>query len=57
MSAAGGDVDSVGAMAGALMGVRNGIAWPPSRLVARDEDAGRIGAIAGQLFASAVAGA
>jgi len=54
---AGGDVDTVGAMAGALWGAHHGFARLPAALVARLEDAERIGAIAGALHARVRGGA
>jgi len=47
---AGGDVDTVGAMAGAIWGARNGYASLPSSVVRTIEDAARIGDIAMQLY-------
>lgn len=50
-AAAGGDVDTVGAMAGAIWGARNGFSRLSPRLVGRVEDAARIGDIAAELYA------
>jgi poly(ADP-ribose) glycohydrolase ARH3 len=47
---AGGDVDTVSAMASAIWGARNGVASLPPGAVGRIEDAARIGDIATQLF-------
>jgi len=53
-AAAGGDVDTVGAMAGAIWGARNGCSKLPRQLVARVEDAPMIGALAAELFATSL---
>ena len=50
-AAAGGDVDTVGAMAGALWGARNGLARLPLRACANVEDAARVSEVAAQLYA------
>ena len=52
-SDAGGDVDTVCAMAGALWGARNGFAALPGHLVARLEGAARLADIGDQLHAAA----
>jgi poly(ADP-ribose) glycohydrolase ARH3 len=49
---AGGDVDTVSAMAGAIWGARNGYASLPAAAVASIEDAGRISDTAAQLYRS-----
>lgn len=56
-SEAGGDVDTVCAMAGALWGARNGFAALPGHLVARVEGAARLADIGDQLHAKAHAAA
>ena len=55
VATAGGDVDTVGAMAGAIWGARNGFTNLPADLVAQVEDATYIADIAGQLYARAQA--
>jgi poly(ADP-ribose) glycohydrolase ARH3 len=50
-AAAGGDVDTVGAMAGALWGARNGFARLPPRAVASVEGAAQVSEVAAQLYA------
>ena len=52
---AGGDVDTVGAMAGALWGARNGFKKLPANLVRQVEDAQRISDLAASLFAGSIA--
>lgn len=53
---AGGDVDTVGAMASAIWGARNGLSKVSPHLVARVEEASTIGEVAGRLYARAHAG-
>jgi poly(ADP-ribose) glycohydrolase ARH3 len=56
-AAAGGDVDTVGAMAGALWGAANGAAELPAEAIARLEAAEHIDAVARRLAAAARSGA
>jgi poly(ADP-ribose) glycohydrolase ARH3 len=56
-AAAGGDVDTVGAMAGALWGAANGVAGLPADAIARLEAAEQIDEVARRLAAAARCGA